>query len=346
MPGSLLASQTYAFNDGTSGHTCTFSAGAPAVGDTDVLNINSDTIIDVPPAGFTEATSFINSQGSYQYYRIASGGETADVSINTSGNFDTQLTWLRFSGLTGLDIAKHAQVDGVPGTSTPAIDTDPLQGTNETVVAFAALHGAGAGTAVTPAWSTGYTEAAGTSIGQVQSFVGYRTDSTNDETPQVSWTNSVSDRYILVSVFLAQTDTNVTLDQAQETDSARALTISETLTLGQASETDTARALTVAEILALARAAETDSARALSVGEGVSIGQAGEVDTANGVITMETLLLARAFELDSARSLHIEGSATGGCFTFGDASLDWAFADPTLDWQFSDPILCPQGGCS
>jgi hypothetical protein len=346
MPGSLLSSETFAFNDGTAGHTCTYAAGAPAVGDTDVLNINSDTTIDVPPAGFTEASSFVNSQGSYQYYRIAAGGESDNVSINTSGNFDTQLTWLRFSGLTGLDIAKHAQVDGVPGTSTPAIDTDPLQGTNETVVAFAALHGTGAGTAVTPVWSTGYTEAAGTSIGQVQSFVGYRTDSTNDETPQVSWTNAVSDRYILVSVFLAEAATNVTLGQASETDTANALTTLETLTLGQASETDTARTLTVAEALALARASETDTARAISVGEGITLGQAGEVDTATGLITMETLILGQAFEIDTARFLHIEGSATGGCFTFGDASLDWLFADPTLDWVFGDPILCPQGGCS
>lgn len=306
MPGALLAFQTFAFNDGTAGHTCTFSAGAPAVGDMDVLNINSDTIVDVAPAGFTLATSFINSQGSYQYYRLAAGGETADVSVNTAGNFDTQLTWLRFSGLTGLDIAKHSQVDGVPGTSTPPIDTDPLQGTGETVVAFAALHGSGAGTAINPVWSSGYTEAAGTSIGQVQSFVGYRTDATIDETPQVSWTNNVSDRYMLVSVFLASAAEQVTLGQASETDTARALTTSETVALGQASETDTAR----------------------------------------GIVTTETLILGQAEELDSARFLHIEGAATGGCFTFGDASLDWVFADPTLDWTFSDPILCPQGGCS
>jgi len=306
VSGSLIASQTYAFNDGTSGHTCTFSAGAPAVGDMDVLNINSDTIIDVPPAGFTLSTTFVNSQGSYQYYRLAVGGETADVSINTAGNFDTQLTWLRFSGLASLDVAKNAHVDGTPSNSTPPIDTDPLAGVGETVVAFAALHGTGAGTAINPVWSTGYTEAAGTSIGQVQSFVGYRTDATIDETPSVTWTNNVTDRYILVSVFIPTAATQVTLGQASETDTARAMSLSETIPLGQASE----------------------------------------VDTARGVVTMETLLLGRAQELNSARALHIEGAATGGCFTFGDATLDWTFGQPTLDWQFGDPILCPQGGCS
>jgi hypothetical protein len=306
MPGSLLAAETFAFNDGTAGHTCTFSAGAPAVGDTDVLNINSDTVIDVPPVGFTLSETFVNSQGSYQYYRIAVGGESADVSINTNGNFDTQLTWLRFSGLSGLDVVVNAHVDGSSGTSTPAVDTGPLAGTNETVVAFAALHGTGAGTAVNPVWSSGYTEAAGTSIGQVQSFVGYRTDSTGDETPSVSWTNAVADRYILVSVFTATTVTNVTLGQATETDSARALTVA----------------------------------------EGVSLGRASEVNTANALGTSETLVLGQAQELDSARALHIEGAATGGCFTFGNASLDWQFGQPTLDWQFGNPILCPQGGCS
>jgi hypothetical protein len=306
MSGLLLASQTYSFNDATAGHTCTFSAGAPAVGDLDVLNINSDTVIDVPPAGFTLSSTFVNSQGSYQYYRLAAGGETADVSINTNGNFDTQLTWLRFSGLVSLDIGKTSHVDGVPANSTPPIDTDPLTGVGETVVAFAALHGTGAGTAINPVWSAGYTEAAGTSIGQVQSFVGYRTDATIDETPSVSWTNNVTDRYMLVSVFIPSSAVQVTV--------------------GQASETDTARALTVAE--------------------GVTLGQASEADTARGVVTMETLLLGQAQETDTARFLHIEGAATGGCFTFGDVTLDWTFGQPTLDWQFGDPILCPQGGCS
>jgi hypothetical protein len=120
--------------------------------------------------------------------------------------------------------------------------------------------------------------------------------------------------------------TNITLDQASETDTARAMTVSETVLLGQASETDTARTLSVGETITLGQAAETDSARTL--------------------VISETLTLHTADEVDSARPLHIEGAGTGGCFTFGPASLDWQFGQPTLDWQFSDLILCPQGGCS
>jgi hypothetical protein len=118
------------------------------------------------------------------------------------------------------------------------------------------------------------------------------------------------------------------------------------VTLGQASESDTATAMTVSETVQLGQASETDSARALSVSETITLGLASETDSANPLTISETLTLNAADEIDSARPLHIEGTGTGGCFIFGPASLDWVFGQPTLDWQFGNPILCPQGGCS
>lgn len=335
MSGSLTGTQTYGFADGNGGHSCVFSGGAPAAGALDVLCVNSDTTVSTP-SGFTVNPSFVNSQGAYLFFRFAAGGEGAAVTVTTTGNFDTQVTWLRFSGLLSLDVTAVSHVDGSGGTSTPAVDTGALAQTGETVVAFAALHGTGAGTAVTPVWSSGYTEADGTSQGQVQSFVGYRTDSGSDETPQVSWTNNVADRYMLVATFIPASTTEITLGAAAETDAASSLVTSEQIALGRAGETDVATTLATSEVVALGRAGETDAAANLSIVSLVTLTVATEVDAVTTLIITETIILGRASELDQARTLTISGQGTGGCFTFG---------APSLDWRFGDPVLCPLGGC-
>lgn len=96
----------------------------------------------------------------------------------------------------------------------------------------------------------------------------------------------------------------------------------------------------------LDQASEVDSARALSISETVQVDRAAEIDSASTLTVSETLVLNKANEFDSARPLHVEGAGTGGCIAFGDATLDWQLGPVTLDWQFSDPILCPQGGCT
>lgn len=199
MTWSLVGHNAVGFADGNSGHVYTPPAGAPSAGDLDILTVNSDTVVTMP-SGWSLATQFINSQGSYLWYRVASGGEGSTVTITTSGNFDTALTWSRWQGGSALDVGVNAHVDGVSDTTAPAVSTGTLTTTGELVVAFAALHSGGS--PVNPVWSSGYTGLDAVSQGAVTAFTGYKTGAgTAAETPNVTWTSGMSDRYILVAAF-------------------------------------------------------------------------------------------------------------------------------------------------
>lgn len=199
MTWTLVGHDSAGFADGNTGHVYTPPSGAPSAGDLDVLTVNSDTVVTMPP-GFSLATQFVNSQGSYLWYRIASGGEGSTVTITTSGNFDTALTWSRWQGGLALDVGVNAHVDGVSDTTTPAVSTGTLTGAAELVLVFAALHSGG--TPANPVWSSGYTALESVTQNAVTGFIAYRTDAgTSAESPSVTWTTGMSDRYILVAAF-------------------------------------------------------------------------------------------------------------------------------------------------
>lgn len=201
MTWTLVGHNAVGFTDGNSGHVYTLPAGTPSADDLDILCINSDTVVSMP-SGFSGATNFVNSQGSYMYYRFASGSEGSTVTITTSGNFSTDLVWLRWQGGSAFDTATNAHVDGSGGLTTPAVTTSTLADSNDLVVAFAALHTPGSGAPTNPVWSSGYTAADQTSQGAVAALVGYKTGAgTAAESPSVSWTNDYFDRYILVAAF-------------------------------------------------------------------------------------------------------------------------------------------------
>lgn len=203
MSASLVAADCVGFNDGNAGHVYTYPSGAPSVGQLDCIVVSSDTVVSTP-SGYSVATSFVSSAGSYFFYRFAVGGEAATTTITTSGNFNTSITWSRWDGATALDVAVNAHIE-VNGTTTPAVSTGTLAGTNELVIAGGCLH-SGAGP-VSFVYSGGYT-ALGTPVTEVgsggfaTSVCQYRTDAgTAAETPNISWTNNVTDRYILVAAF-------------------------------------------------------------------------------------------------------------------------------------------------
>lgn len=206
MSAQLLADNTFIFADGSGGHVVNLGS-APAVGDLDVLCVNSNTVV-ATPSGFTAAPTAVTSQGSYIFHRFAVGGEAATVTITTTGDHNTAVSWSRWDNCVALDVSGATQANGVLGTSTPAHSTGGLAQTNELVIAFGALHSFAVGPA-SPSWSAGYTplNTAGPqgSIGSgVLGFVGYRTDAgAAAETPQVSWTNAADDRYMLTAAFTA-----------------------------------------------------------------------------------------------------------------------------------------------
>jgi hypothetical protein len=202
---ALVGSEGVGYSDGNTGHVYTYPSGAPSAGDLDILCINSDTVVSTPP-GYSLATSRVNSQGSYFFYRFAVGGEAGTTSITTSGNFPTSQVWGRFSGGTSFDVAANSGVDGTAGSSTPAVSSGTIAQANSLAVIFAALHSLGSPIPASPTFSSGYSLVASSTQGTGSTgsvgFVGYNPAAgTAAESPTVSWTNNCSDRYALIAVF-------------------------------------------------------------------------------------------------------------------------------------------------
>lgn len=254
MAWTLVDSDTAAFADGDSsnpngGHV--FNLGsAPQVGDIDVLFVNSDTIVTTP-SGWTRPTgaSQVANQGAYGYYRIASGGETDQVLITTSGNFNAVAGWSRWSGNGTFEVAVGAQINGTTGATTPSIDTGTLTTTGELVVVAALLHRLASPEPTTPVWSTGYTGLTevtqGTGNPGCTQFVGYKTNAgTAAETPSCTWTNGAFDRYAIAMTFAPNQDQNLSgTDSATLTDSAAltaTLTASDMATVSDSSQLNAA----------------------------------------------------------------------------------------------------------
>lgn len=208
MTAVLLNSNTFVFADGNAGHVCSLGS-APNVGELDVLCVNSNTVVSTPTgAGGTwfAAPTSVGGQGAYIFRRIAVGGESNSVTITTSGNHDTQVGWSRWSSINAADDAKQTSVDSSAGTSSPAHSTNPLAETNELCIAFSANHSAPGTMATTPVWGGGFTgltaATQGTGATGVAGWVGYTlTAGTAAASPTVSWTNSMTDRYMLTLTF-------------------------------------------------------------------------------------------------------------------------------------------------
>lgn len=202
MSASLAASNVFTFSDGNGGHSCNLGS-APAVGQWDVLCVNSDTTVSTP-TGFTSSTPEVGGQGAYMFRRKAVGGEASTVTVTTAGNFDTEVLWTRWDNVDLADQANSIQASS-SGTTSPSVTTGTMSATNELVIAFAALHNLPGANPTSPDWTSGtagYTNALTGAIGEVAGFVGYSTTAgTAAETPVVTWTNAAVDRYMLLLTF-------------------------------------------------------------------------------------------------------------------------------------------------
>ena len=201
---------TFLFNDGNAGHLCDMGS-APAVGETDILCINSDTVITAVAssagAAWVLAESSVNAQGSYIYYRKATGGEPTTFTVTTTGNFNTHVGWSRWPSLNALDTSTNTQASSA-NVITPVHSTGVMTESTELVIAFGALHAIGTANQNTPIWSTGFLEltssaAQGTAGSGVRGYVGYKQNAgTAAEAPRVQWSgDNVTDRYMLTVSF-------------------------------------------------------------------------------------------------------------------------------------------------
>lgn len=205
MAAELLDSDTFVFADGSGGHAIDLGT-APAVDETDVLCVNSNTTVSTP-TGFTAAETAVSNQGAYVFTRKATGGEASTVTVTTSGNHNTFVGWSRWANLNAVDTSTSTLQDGGAGTNTPAHSTGTLAATGELVVAFGALHSIGGATQTDIVWSAGYTgllnNVQGSGATGVRGLVGYKLSAgTAAEAPQVSWsTTGVQNAYMLAVTF-------------------------------------------------------------------------------------------------------------------------------------------------
>lgn len=204
---NLEHNSTTFFSDGGSGHAVTLPA-TPTSGNLMVLCVNSDTTVSTP-SGWTLSTgaSFVVQQGAYVFWKVSAGNETS-VTIITSGNFATLVTYLEYSGnlSTPFDKAANAQQDHGGYISTPAVSVTPTT-TGELLLAFGALAGTPGSTAASsPVWTDVYTNRITTTLNSgFQQFIGdIRGASVAAHSASVSWSTEP------INVDFATTGTIVT----------------------------------------------------------------------------------------------------------------------------------------
>lgn len=199
MAWSLSDSATTTFADGGSGHVYTFPHAATAT-DLLVLGVNSDTTVSTP-SGWTLSTSDVAHMGAYVFHKYATGGETS-VTVTTSGNFQTALSFLRYADPDPSPLDKvataHVLDNDIPQAS-PSVAPASIAGADDLCLLFGMVHHSVSATAVSGVTaSTGYTVLLTTAVaGGLNStsstahFVIGRTGGTGLQTPVVSWSGGL-----------------------------------------------------------------------------------------------------------------------------------------------------------
>jgi hypothetical protein len=345
---SMVDHTEVSFADGNAGHVVTFPAGAPSANDLDVICVNSDTTVSTP-SGFSVATTFVNNQGAYIFYRFALGSEGAAVTITTSGNFNTAVGWSRWTGGSAFDVGTNAHIDGNGNTATPALNTGALAASGELGIALGALTDSVAALATTPVWSTGYTAIGSASIGTggspnaVTGFTAYATPiGTAAETPSVSWTNQYRNRYMLFASFTAGSATSASAGNASGTGSANDATVVVAPAAGNASGTGAALDASVAVYPAAGNASGTGAALDASVsvfpGAEATSATGAALDAVAGVGAMPSEGAGSGAALDATVAVYAmaecaSGTGSGlnptfpGTITFGPLPITTATAE-------------------
>jgi hypothetical protein len=196
MAATLVASDFFTFADGNGGHALT-SAGAPQVGDIDVLLVGSVTVISSITGSYTLDQSHLDQDAVNGYHRVCSGAEgTALGTVTTSGNFNTLVLWQRWRGLSAYETSQIAVGTG-PGIS-PAAATGTLTEDGELVIGTAFMSQTGVADQVVTSWSGSFTADKSAKLGSTALGVfgasSYKTagNTTAGATPRVSWSGDAT----------------------------------------------------------------------------------------------------------------------------------------------------------
>lgn len=268
MTWTLVDSGGAALNAASGGTAYTFPLGAAAAGDILLVGLSSDTIISGVPSGWSIADSDVGSIGAYALWKLAAGGETS-VTITTSGDHPTALAFLRYSGGSAapLDVVAHAR-SVVSNTTTPAVTTPALAGSNELGVAFACLGGLQNFNQTGISWSAGFTNRVDQNTGaftltdQHIFAADNRAAGPAALSPNATWTGATNNQTIIVVTFKPS--------GASEVDLAATLTGTGSLAATLTNEVHLTDALASAGSLSAGLANEVHLAATLTATAGLS----------------------------------------------------------------------------
>lgn len=188
----------------------------PTAGNLLVVSANSDSTVS-PPSGsgtWTNGPSVVDGNGTYSWYKFATGTETTISCAPGGGAFDIVVTACEYSGVAAFDVQNSSTIAGSAGATTTAAAVTTTQA-GDLILAFALVHSGGGGaTLPSPAWTAGLTNV-------LAAYSGTNTAATCNSlagellnagaaglySPSASWTatTSPSDRQQLTLAFKATT---------------------------------------------------------------------------------------------------------------------------------------------
>lgn len=210
MAASLVDSDVFTFADGDTGHVCDLGS-SPNIGEWDILYVSSDTTVDTP-ATWTASETAVSQMGAYIFTRKSTtGSEPSTVSVNTTGNLNTVVSWHRWSGLNAIDTTTNSQANASSGSSSPVHTTGTLATNTNVIMAMNAVSDWSAGQPSAISWTGSYTQVTAGHISttsvEVSNWTAYKLNvGTTAEAPSSSWTGACLNRYMLAITFTVLAD--------------------------------------------------------------------------------------------------------------------------------------------
>ena len=170
----------------TPGATLSATLGAtPTVGNTLVCVVGSITTMTAGPSGFTQRVGYVSQQGHYVYTRTVVSGDSATVTVDPNGDFDTAMVVMEIDG-TYDEITTTAATQSTAGQSSRT--TNPSFSTAD--VLHLACFTSTTGTAPTsPSYTQSFIPVAAIAGGVAHAMVA-AANGPGGRFPTASWTNT------------------------------------------------------------------------------------------------------------------------------------------------------------
>jgi hypothetical protein len=240
-------------------------------------------------------------------FLIPAAAEGPTVRIKTNGDFDTVALFTRVRGADSPDVAVNAHLDNSGNTASPALSTGTLAATGEAIFVGSTNTDMQAGTPTGPTWGGTYTAldtaTSGSGASGTWGASAWNTPvGTAAESPSVSWTNGMRNRYIFAVTFTAAAGGSSPVTINDTSSSASGATSTETLQIGVTINDGSSSASggTTADSLAIgvtkqdtsSSASGATSADSLAIGVTLQDGSS----SASGGSSAETLLIGTVIQ--------------------------------------------------